>query len=341
MHCNGNHQVGRTADRGFPRRTLLKAASAMGIAAFGRAAASPGDQHCPEAVVQELYESLTDPQRKAICFGWDYVDSKRGLLRTRISNNWQVTQPAVGSDFYTPRQRQLVRRIFEGLIQPDWHARFDRQLKDDVGGFGHAQSIAIFGKPGQGKFQFVLTGRHMTLRCDGGPAAAMAFGGPIVYGHAASGETEKPGHPGNVFWPQGVAANDLFRQLDDRQQARALLKQAPPEKAVGFRGPRGDFPGLAIAAMTDAQKQLAQRLLEKLIEPYRQADRQRVLACLKSQGGLDKCHLSFYEEPRLAGDRVWDLWRLEGPAFVWHFRGAPHVHVWVHVGDDPSVTLNA
>ena len=30
-----------------------------------------------------------------------------------------------------------------------------------------------------------------------------------------------------------------------------------------------------------------------------------------------------------------------GPAFVGHFRGAPHVHVWVHVADDPSVELNA
>jgi hypothetical protein len=93
--------------------------------------------------------------------------------------------------------------------------------------------------------------------------------------------------------------------------------------------------------MTDTQKQLAQRLLEKLIEPYRQVDRHRVLACLKSQGGLDKCHLSFYENPRLGSERVWDIWRLEGPAFVWHFRGAPHVHVWVHVSDDPSVALNS
>jgi len=28
-------------------------------------------------------------------------------------------------------------------------------------------------------------------------------------------------------------------------------------------------------------------------------------------------------------------------ALVWYFRGAPHVHVWVNVADDPSVKLNA
>ena len=38
---------------------------------------------------------------------------------------------------------------------------------------------------------------------------------------------------------------------------------------------------------------------------------------------------------------MWDNWRLEGPAFVWYFRGAPHVHVWVNVADDPILPLNA
>ncbi|MCG3777359.1 MAG: hypothetical protein JW388_0044 [Nitrospira sp.] len=65
------------------------------------------------------------------------------------------------------------------------------------------------------------------------------------------------------------------------------------------------------------------------------------MAALKKQGGLDKCHLSFYRADDLGKDEIWDNWRLEGPAFVWHWRGAPHVHVWVHVADDPIVTLNA
>ena len=63
-------------------------------------------------------------------------------------------------------------------------------------------------------------------------------------------------------------------------------------------------------------------------------------ACLKAQGGLDDCRLAFYEEGHLRPGE-YDIWRLEGPAFVWHFRGVPHVHTWVHVADDPSVPLNA
>ena len=63
-------------------------------------------------------------------------------------------------------------------------------------------------RPGE-KFELVMTGRHMTIRCDGDRAEHVAFAGPIFYGHAASGFNEKPNHPGNVFWHQALAANKV------------------------------------------------------------------------------------------------------------------------------------
>jgi hypothetical protein len=51
--------------------------------------------------------------------------------------------------------------------------------------------------------------------------------------------------------------------------------------------------------------------------------------------------LAFYRRGDIGDDGVWDNWRLEGPSFVWHFRGAPHVHVWVNVADSPDVPTNA
>ena len=48
-------------------------------------------------------------------------------------------------------------------------------------------------------------------------------------------------------------------------------------------------------------------------------------------GGLDALHMAFYESDDLGDDQEWDIWRLEGPTFVWHFRGAPHVHAYVNV----------
>lgn len=84
-----------------------------------------------------------------------------------------------------------------------------------------------------------------------------------------------------------------------------------------------------------------------LLEPYREIDQQEARKLLEAQGGLDACRLSFYRKASdgssidLGDDGEWDCWRLEGPSFVWHYRGTPHVHVWVNVSDDPTVKLNA
>ena len=181
----------------------------------------------------------------------------------------------------------------------------------------------------------------MTLRSDGGSEEHMAFGGPVFYGHAASGYHEKVGHPGNIFWHQGLAANAVFEMLDADQRREALLPKAPKENAVPFQGPQGKFPGIPVAHLNAAQQAQVEKLLDMLIEPYRDSDRQKVRACLQARGGLTRCALALYEQDDIGNDRVWDLWRLEGPSFVWYFRGAPHVHTWVNVGDDPSIKLNA
>jgi hypothetical protein len=290
-----------------------------------------------------LYDMLSPKQREAICFTWDHMDPARGLLRTRVANNWDITENYINdSDFYTKDQQALIRQIFEGIISPEWHERIDKQLTDDAGGYGEQNSIAIFGDPGSKQFEFVMTGRHMTIRCDGNSADHVAFGGPIFYGHAADTFNEGPTHPGNIFWPQAVAANELYKILDGKQQEQALLKNGlPAEEKVQFRGKDGDFHGLPVSELTSDQKEHLQKVMALLIEPYRQSDRDEVTACLKAQGGLDAFHLAYYAQNDIGKDGVWDIWRLEGPSFVWHYRGAPHVHVWVNVADSPSVKLNA
>lgn len=336
------------SDASMNRRSFLQTAGVgAGVAMLSGGsnpvsmAADAASGKVPETTVKALYDSLTTEQRKAVCFDWDYQAPKRGLLRTHISNNWHITNPTVNSNFFSTDQRKLVRDIFEGIFQPEWHAKIDKQLKDDAGGFGNSQNIALFGKPGEGKFEFVMTGRHMTIRCDGNSTEHVAFGGPIFYGHAASGFNEKPGHPNNIFWHQALAANKVYEMLDGSQRKKAEVAKTPDEEAVGFRGASGKFPGLAVSDMSTDQKEVVQQVLQKLIEPYRQSDRDEVLACLQAQGGLDKCSLAFYTDEDLGADRVWDNWRLEGPSFVWFFRGFPHVHVWVNIANDAHVTLNS
>jgi hypothetical protein len=308
------------------RREFFRAAGGAALAAgaaasltgpvWAQAKAASASEAGAESLVKKLYDTLSEAQRKVICFDWDHMDPERGLLRTRVANNWNITEEFVNSDFYTDDQRDLMRSIFQD------------------------NSIAIFGKPGDGKFEFVFTGRHCTLRCDGNSADHVAFGGPIFYGHAVQGN-EVAGHPGNVFWPQAVAANGLFQMLDGKQRDLALLAEGIPEHRVGFRGKDGMLPGIPVTELSGDQKEHLQNVVQKLVEPYRQSDRDEAIACLKAQGGLDACSLAFFKEGDIGNDGVWDIWRLEGPSFVWHFRGSPHVHVWVNIADSADVKLNA
>jgi hypothetical protein len=169
----------------------------------------------------------------------------------------------------------------------------------------------------------------------------VAFGGPIFYGHAAQGFNEKANHPGNVFWHQALAANRVYEMLDEKQRKQALVDKLPREQDVAFQGPGGKFVGIPVAEMSSDQKGLVKEVLQKLVEPYRASDRDEAGAFLEKQGGLDKCNLAFYRDGDIGNDKVWDCWRLEGPSFVWYYRGSPHVHVWVNVADDPGVKLNA
>jgi hypothetical protein len=339
-----------TPESAFDRRDFLKTvgataavATTLPLWAEPRAAqAAPTPSSPAETAVKALFDTLTDSQKKTICFDWDHKDG-RGLLRTHVSNNWQITKPHIRSEFYTPKQQIIIHDIFKGIINPEWYAKFLKQLKDDTGGkqWGADQSIAIFGKPGSDQFEFVMTGRHMTIRADGHSEKHVAFGGPIFYGHAASGFNEKPGHPGNVFWHQARMANFVFQMLDGKLRTEALLEQLPHESAVEFHGNMAKFPGIPVAELAEDQKKELQKVLLALVEPYRKEDQEEALECLKRQGGLDKCSLAFYKEGDIGNDGEWDNWRLEGPAFVWYFRGYPHVHVWVNVADDPTVPLNA
>ena len=319
------------------------AAATAPLWAAAKAVAAPTPQSAAETAVKALYDTLTDEQKKAVCFPWDYVDPKRGLLRTHVSNNWQITPHVVRSDFFTRDQQTIILDIHRGLVNPAWLDRLMKQTLDDNGGkpWGTNHSVALFGKPGDKNFEFVMTGRHMTLRADGNTEDHVAFGGPIFYGHAAQGFNEKADHPGNVFWPQALAANRVYKMLDGKQQKLALVEERPHEADVGFRGSKGGYPGIPVTELKGDQKEELQKVVALLIEPFRAEDRDEAVACLKRAGGLDKCSLAFYKDGDIGEDGVWDNWRIEGPSFVWYFRGEPHVHVWVNVADDPSVKLNA
>jgi hypothetical protein len=67
-----------------------------------------------------------------------------------------------------------------------------------------------------------------------------------------------------------------------------------------------------------------------LLAPFRKPDADEPMKLIEAKG-FDNLHLSFYKNLDIGNDGVWDVWQIEGPAMLWYFRGAPHVHAWVNV----------
>jgi len=321
-------------------------------------AVSPAD-----AAVKALYDSLSGQQKKAMCFEWDKKGYGGFPLRLHVTNNWAVSSTPVGA--LTMDQQGLVEEVLKSVLTPGWPEKLAQQARDDTGKpWTQDRKIAIFGTPESARCQCVISGFHLTFRAGGAKDAHAAFGGAICHGHQPSGFNEKPGHPGNIFWYQAQQAHKVYKLLDGKQQQRALVLKGMPyyefdgkidrtmilpdskfdrpmEPDVRFHGPKAELPGLPIAEMTADQKEAMKKVLASLLEPYRKPYQDRALAGLEKQGGLDKCHLVFYKERTLGKEGEWDNWRVEGPAFVWYFRGYPHVHSWIHVADDPSVPVTS
>ncbi len=274
----------------------------------------------PESLVKRFHDTLTAEQKKIVCMPWS--DPKR----TRINANWAITEMTF--DDLKKDQQAIVDEIFRGVTSPDGYDRFQKQMKDDHGGMG-SYSVALFGEPGSGQYEWVMTGRHLTIRADGDSTEGAAFGGPIIYGHG-EGDSKK-GLPGNVFYYQTKKANEVFTALDGKQREKALVAKAPAEARVQLQGEKGKFQGIRVGDMSSDQKALVESTMKILLAPYREKDVNEALEVMKAGGGLDALNMAFYEADDIGGDHEWDLWRLEGPTFVWHFRGAPHVHAYVNV----------
>ncbi len=184
--CESLDGVGDVSRREFVRSigAAVAAATAVPLLGGSRAFAAAGEtgpspSSPAETAVARFYKTLKGDQRKLICFPFDHP------LRSKVQNNWAIVKPQIKD--MSKEQQALCREIFKNLCSEDGYERFMRQMEDDYDGF-ESYHVAVFGEPGSDKpFEWVLSGRHDTLRADGNSVAGAAFGGPIFYGHAADG----------------------------------------------------------------------------------------------------------------------------------------------------------
>ncbi len=283
------------------------------------AAASSLVESSSETAVARFHGSLSADQRKTICFPFDHP------LRTQISNHWAIVRPAIRD--LTREQEALCREVFKSLCSDEGYERFLKQMESDYGGFDRYH-VALFGAPAtENPFEWVLTGRHNTLRADGNRMTGPGFGGPIFYGHASPISDDTARNRDNVWWYQGELANKVLQSLDARQRARAIATSRRKRR----EGEALSEVGLAVGSLDGLQKALVRDLLNALVRPFRAFAVPEVKKCLREEESLDSLRLTYFKDGDIGDASGCAIWKLDGLGFAWYFHGVPHVHAWLNV----------
>lgn len=324
----GRRQFIRTVGGGV---AALAGINAVGMPRFSLAEDKPAVIAKPEkpseALVKELFASLSTDQKKAIVLPWNHKDKDGNVVRLRMYNS--AINDQLIYDEYTKPQQELNRRILRSIASDDeGYRRLTRGGDFDGSGSFEACGAHIFGNPDEGQYSWVFTGHHLTVRCDGNSEAGTAFGGPMYYGHSPNGYSDK-----NIFNFQTRSVLSVFDALDEGQRKQAIVPGSPGEQigSLKFKRPPEKNPGIAYKELSADQQKLVERVMRDILSPYRKEDAEEVMQIVKANGGMDKICLAFYEDSKMNDGQRWHFWRLEGPGFVWNYRVLPHVHTFVYI----------
>lgn len=281
-----------------------------------------------ESLVRELYESLSDEQKKSLVQPYNHTTGPAGSKPTRLQTfNSPVLAKRI-ADSYTKPQQDLVKQTLKAILSgEEAYDRLTRHGKWDGAGSFEGNGAVIFGDPsGDKPFSWVFSGHHLTVRCDGNSQPNTAFGGPLYYGHSATGYSET-----NVYNYQTKKVLSVFDALNEKQRQQAVVVDNPGDGLAGLN-PRADKPrGIAYADLDESQRGLVADVMRLLLAPFRQEDGDEVMQLIKANGGLEKVQLGFYKDAGADENKRWHYWRLEGPGFIWNYRVLPHVHCFVNV----------
>jgi len=307
------------------------AIAAVGLSPLQKARAARAEkQRQAEAMVFELYQSMTDDQKTKVARPWDHRPTAKDKVTSRLATGNEAVNKLLLGNEYKKSQIALLDKIFHAIGNGDeGYKQLSRDNRFDASGDFESISAIIYGEPAEGKkFSLVFTGHHLTVRCDGNSEEATAFGGPLYYGHSPNGYATN-----NVFHKQTTAATDLFSALDKDAKKVAVMSGTWHDEHNGVKVPKKDakIPGLCFKDMTKDQKELTEKMMKELVSPYRKEDGDEVMELIKATGGMEKLSMAFYEEDKRSEKEPWSFWRLEGPGFVWSFRALPHIHTFVHV----------
>lgn len=279
-----------------------------------------------EALLQELFSTLNDEQKKTALAPFDHGNNNP----TRLGMyNSAALGRKIGAT-YTKPQQELIEKILKSMVSgEEGYKCISRNGTWDGSRSLENCGAVFFGEPKSGqKYAWLFTGHHLTIRADGDFMDGAAWGGPMYYGHSPNGYSDK-----NVFNFQTKSVLEVFAALDGKQREKAIVTGSPGEHApsIRFRKAEEAKPGVPGQELSADQRKLIEKVMRDLLAPYRKEDADEVMNTLKKNGGLEKIHLAFYRDKGAAENERWHFWRLEGPGFVWNYRVLPHVHCYVNI----------
>jgi hypothetical protein len=316
------------------RRQALKTVGALaGAAALARFGLLPPSRSAQLAAPNDLairfFESLSPGDRTRACVPYDHPLRQYhnrgvwggGLWINPISLGWE--------------QRRILTDVLHAGLSEAGRARVPHEYFGEWPGV-HSMRVLLCGDPRSPPYQLILTGAHLNLRLGGASREGAAFGGPLMYGDQRGNSV--PGLPGNVFRFQNDIAQRLFQSLRPEQQRLVLQRTSPIQTDIQLQGSEASFAGLAIGSLSPASRKVVRELIDAILSTYPASDVAYAWQCLDHNGGLERLFLAYYEDSGDDRTNQYPNFRIEGPAAVSYFRGAPHVHAFINIamnGDAP------
>jgi len=283
-----------------------------------------------DSLARRFYTGLNDEQRAETCVKYDHP-----LRQYHNRGVWGGGRAVVFG--FTREQRGLLTDLLYAGLSANGRKRVPEEYFARWTGV-HELRVLICGDPTAPPYQVIFTGTHLNLRVGGTSREGAAFGGPQVYGDQHG--NERVGLPGNVYRGQFLIGQRLLRTLDDGRRKHALIEKAPVQTQIELQGRHGSFPGIPVAELTQEGKGLARELVEEILSTYPPDDVTYARECLEANGGVHALFLSYYLHGEDGDIPEAQVFRLEGPAAVFYFRGYPHVHAFLNVAMDGDAPLS-
>ncbi len=321
------------------RRSMLLGAAGLGagvlVSRLGLPRVEAGSHG---ELVTGFAASLSPAQYAQVFLPWDHPS--RQLVNTLAIRK----SPHIGT-LFNAQQMPYVWRLWESMQSDAGVARFREPLRAEAGGLDGCV-LTIYGDPASGPCQSVISGGHLELRA--GTQLSGAFGDGVAYGHQVGNQQLRI--PGNVWAHHSDAINLLAGLWTDEQLTGAVVTDKPHELLLQVQGRGGRFDGLPVSTFNAEQRAAFCELLATMFAAYAPQYVEQATSDLQHLGGIDQLSIALYAQngfyrdgarypdvaPRGDERAYFQVWRIEGPGFVLHFEGYPHVHAYLRITKDPD-----